>query len=137
MPIFTHFYIVTEDGTSIYSKSVEKDVGQHLLPGFMTAMETFSKKMLSGDLESVSIGNSKYLVLSAHSLLFIVRTGVSAKDTAVKRELEMLQEIFFKAFPADRYSQKWNSLKDISPVLDATYEPFFKESDTKMREAVW
>jgi hypothetical protein len=137
MPMITHFYVVTDAGTSIYSKSTEKQAEQHLLPGFMTAMDSFAKKTLSGELESVSIGNSMYFVASAHKLLFITRTELNAKGSVVKKELEELQNIFFSNFPPQVYSENWEALKDATRTLDAAYDRFFKDSDQKMREAVW
>jgi hypothetical protein len=103
----------------------------------MTALEGFAQKMLAGDLESVSMGKSKYYALAAHKLLFIVRTELSAKDSLVRREIEELEEIFFNNFPAEKHSSNWDSLKDVTSTLDALYSNYFKDSEQKMREAVW
>jgi hypothetical protein len=85
----------------------------------------------------LSIGKSKFYVVSVHGLLFIARTDLNVKDIAVKRELQELQDTFFKAFPPERYSEKWEEMTNISASLDASYDRFFKESDQKMREAIW
>ena len=137
MTIFTHFYIVTEAGTCIYSRSSDTQADHYLLPGFMMALEGFAQKMLAGNLESVTIGKSKYFAVSEHKLLFIVRTEPNAKDNLVKQELEELQSIFFSNFPAEKHSANWDSMRDIAPTLNASYDSYFKDSDQKMREAVW
>jgi hypothetical protein len=137
MPIFTHFYIVTEAGTCIYSKSTEKRADQYLLPGFMTAIDEFAKKILAGGLESVTMGQSRYFAVSAHKLLFIVRTELNVSDNPVREELEELQSIFFRNFPAEKHSANWDIIRDISPTLDAVYDRYFKDSGQKMREAIW
>ncbi|WXG47023.1 MAG: hypothetical protein WED05_10250 [Candidatus Atabeyarchaeum deiterrae] len=137
MPAVTHFYIATEAGTCIYARSTNGTVSQDLLPGFMTAMNSFASKVMSGSLESVGIGRSKYFVLSSHGLLFIVRTDLNAKATEVRRELEELQVMFFSNFSAERHSSNWDALSQISPALDVVYDSYFKESDQKMREAIW
>jgi hypothetical protein len=137
MPTFTHFYIVTDAGTCIYSRSTDTQADQHLLPGFMMALESFAQKMLAGNLESVSIGKSRYFAVSEQKLLFIVRTELNVKENLIREELEELQRIFFSSYPAEKYSANWDAMRDIAPKLDAAYGGYFKDSDQKMREAVW
>jgi hypothetical protein len=137
MPSVTHFYVVTDAGTCIYSKSNEVKEDHPLLPGFMTAMGIFTRKILSGDLESVSIGKSRYFIVGEHGLLFIARTDLGAKDSVVRKELEELRNMFFAKFPAEEYSGNWDTIMDIFLTLDLIYDRFFKESDEKMREAIW
>jgi hypothetical protein len=137
MATVTHFYVVTATGTCIYSKSSDGKADQQLLPGLMTALDSFTKKVFSGELESASIGKSRYFVVSDHGLLFIARTDLNVKDNVVKKELEELQSTFFKKFPPEKYSGKWEEITDISAALDTSYDRYFKESDQKMREAIW
>jgi predicted regulator of Ras-like GTPase activity (Roadblock/LC7/MglB family) len=137
MATVTLFYVVTEKGTCIYSKSIDSQTDKDMISGLMTAMESFTKKLFSGELESVSIGKSKYFVIANHGLLFVARTETNLKDNTVRKELEELRSIFFDKFPAEKYSDKWDEIEGISAALDASYDRFFKESDQKMREAIW
>jgi predicted regulator of Ras-like GTPase activity (Roadblock/LC7/MglB family) len=137
MATVTLFYVVTEKGTCIYSKSSDSKTDKDLLSGLMTAMESFTKKLFTGELESVSIGSSKYFIIADHGLLFITRTEMNLKDNAARKELEELRNIFFEKFPPDQYSKKWDEMENISGALDPSYDRFFKESDQKMREAIW
>jgi hypothetical protein len=137
MATVTLFYVVTEEGKCIYSKSSDSKMDKELLPGLMTAMESFSKKWFSGGLESVYMGKSRYFVIADHGLLFIARTELNVKDIVVRKELGELRDIFFKRFPPETYSGRWVEITDMSTSLDGSYERFFKESDQKMREAIW
>jgi hypothetical protein len=103
----------------------------------MTAMENFTKQLFSGELESVSIGKLRYFVIADHGLLFVARAEMNLKDIIVRKELQELRDIFFEKFPPDKYSEKWDEIVDASGALDASYDRFFKESDEKMREAIW
>jgi hypothetical protein len=137
MATVTLFSVVTEEGNCIYSKSSDPRVDKELLPGLMTAMESFTKKIFSGELESVCIGKSKYFVIADNGLLFVARTELNVKDIIVRKELEQLRDIFFEKFPPESHSGQWDHITDPSPALDISYERFFKESDQKMREAIW
>jgi len=137
MATVTLFSVVTEEGNCVYSKSNDAKTDKEMLPGLMTAMESFTKKLFSGELESVSIGKSKYFVIADHGLLFVARTELNVKDAVVRKELEELRDIFFLKFPAEIHSGKWDQITDMSTRLDMSYERFFKESDQKMREAIW
>lgn len=137
MTTVTLFSVVTEIGKCIYSKSSDSSADKQLLTGLMSAVDSFTKKVFSGELESVSIGKSRYFIVSAHGLLFVARTELNVKDMVVRKELEELRNIFFEKFPPEKYSGKWDGMTDISATLDTSYDRFFKESDQKMREAIW
>ena len=137
MPGINEFYIITENGTCIYSKSRAAEIDQTLFAGFMTALYSFSHQMAKDNLNAFSLGKSKYIIVGAKKLLFVARTDIKEKEKGVQKALEEMRDIFFKRFKADMFGENWDGDVNVFTVLHADYARFLLDSEEKMRSSVW
>ncbi len=119
------FYIVTEAGSCIYSKSSQAQIDQTLFAGFLTALNSFSKQIGKSGIDGFSLGKSKFLIYATHKLLFVARTEPNAKDGTVRRILREMVQIFFHRFPPELFEKDWDTAKDLFTPLDLDYNAFF------------
>ncbi|OLS15139.1 MAG: hypothetical protein RBG13Loki_1235 [Promethearchaeota archaeon CR_4] len=131
------FYIITETGNCIYSKSRTADIDQTLFAGFMTALNTFSNQLARDNLNAFSLGKSKYFIVNANKLLFVARTDIKEKEKSMQKTLEEMQEIFFKRFKSDKFAGKWDGDVSIFTILDADYARFLLDPEEKMKSSIW
>ncbi len=119
------FYIITNAGNCIYSKSTQAQLDQTLFAGFLTALNSFSQQIGKSGIDGFSLGKSKFLIYAAHKLLFVARTDPNAKDGTVRRHLREMVQIFFRRFPAELFETSWDTVKGLFSPLDNDYDPFF------------
>ncbi len=131
------FYIITETGTCIYSKSRTDEIDQSLFAGFMTALNAFSKQMTKDNINAFSLGKSKYVIVSANRLLFVARIDIKEKDKEMHKSLLDMRDIFFKRFNKDMFTGQWNGDVSVFGVLNADYARFLLDSEEKMKNSVW
>ncbi len=121
------FYIITDAGNCIYSKSTQAQLDQTLFAGFLTALNSFSQQIGKSGIDGFSLGKSKFLIYAAHKLLFVARTEPNAKDGTIRRLLREMVQIFFRRFPPDMFEKSWDAASDMFSALNQDYEPFFMD----------
>ncbi len=137
MPGINEFYIITESGTCIFSKSRELEIDQSLFAGFMTALNAFSKQMTKDNINAFSLGKSKYVIVSSGHLLFIARIDLKEKGKEIQKTLMEMKDIFFKRFGKEMFAGEWNGDVSIFAVLNEDYARFLLDSEEKMKNSVW
>jgi hypothetical protein len=137
VPTVIDFYIITDSGLCIYSKSREKKIEQDLFSGFMSALNSFTQQMAKDHIESFSLGSSKYFIRNINNLLFVARTAPTEKDSAVRKELDEIGRIFLTRFPSELFEKGWDNSLSIFSTLNKLLQRFFAEPEEKMRMAIW
>ena len=121
------FYIITEGGNCIYSRSNQAPLDKKLFAGFLSALNSFSKQLSKSEIEGFSLGQSKFFVYPAHKLLFVARTEANAKEGTVRRHLREMVQIFFRRFPPQMFEASWEVAQDLFLLLNQDYDPFFMD----------
>lgn len=137
MPVLNEFYIITNSGACIYSRSQQSEIDQTLFAGFLTALNSFSKEMSADGINAFSIGKFKYVISSAEEILFIGRADIKAKNEDVLKIIKEMQDIFFQNFSADKFLHKWDGSVPECDALDQAFDRFLLDSEEKMRSAIW
>ncbi len=137
LPGINEFYIITESGTCIFSKSRTAEIDQSLFAGFMTALNSFSKQMTQDNINAFSLGKSKYIIVSSNHLLFVARIDLKEKDKEVQKHLMEMRDIFFKRFNKDMFSGQWNGNVSVFNALSDDYARFLLDSEEKMKSSIW
>ncbi len=121
------FYVITDAGNCIYSKSDQAQIDQALFGGFLTALNSFSKQVGNSEINGFTLGKTKFFIYPAHKLFFVARTDPATKDGTVRRYLREMVQIFFRRFPPEMFEKNWDAAKDLFSALDQDYEPFFTD----------
>src|SRR5271157_4406513 len=131
MPYLQEFYIIPVGGNLIYAKSEYNEIDQNLFCAFLSGLNSFSQGAFSQDILSFSLENSKYVIISAHELFFVARTGIKAKNEEIRGILDKMQAIFFAHFPPETFKYGWGGNPDQFSILDKLYDPYFAGSGEK------
>jgi hypothetical protein len=131
------FYIITDSGTCIYSKSRTEEIDQTLFAGFMTALNAFSKQMAKENINAFSLGKSKYVILASNRLLFVARIELKEKDKDVLKTLMEMRDIFYTRFKPEMFFGEWDGDVSIFTELHADYARFLLDSEEKMKSSIW
>ncbi len=126
------FYIITDGGNCVYSKSTQAQLDQTLFAGFLSALNSFSKQVGKSGIEGFSLGKSKFFIYTDHKLFFVARTEPNAKDGTVRRLLREMVQIFFRRFPPELFEKSWEAATDLFSVLHIDYEPFFVDKSKQI-----
>ncbi len=121
----------------VYSRTLKDEINQTLFAGFMAALGQFSKSWAAQSLNSFSLGQTRFTILSSETLMFVANTSTRVKEKQVSKELAMMRDIFFKKFDVKEFGTISDVPLDTFRVLDDDYRRFLLEPAEKMRSAIW
>ncbi len=132
------FYVITETGMCVYSKTQEghqkKDVD--LIAGYINALNAFSVEMTSDQIRSVHFDKSKLIINNQQGMQFVARVGYEASTSVVRQKLKEFAGHFFKMFPPEFIAHKWRGNMECFAKVDGTFKQSFHELCAEMRSAM-
>ncbi len=137
VPLCDELYIITTSGICIYSRARNKYIDKKLFGGFMAALNLLSKQLKSSSVHAFNLGTMRYVISPTADFLFVARTDLKTKETAVQNDLEEMQKIFFEKCPREILNNDWETNLAAFEILNEFYDRFLLDAGEKMRSAIW
>lgn len=120
MKVIDDLWILTEEGTVIFSRVLNAKIQDQLFGALMSALNIFSQKLSDEGLKQFKLSKMQFVLMKSKNFLFIANTLRKGKSQKVDFELTQVINLFFK-----RYSsvlEQWDG--DITVFSD-----FIKDVD--------
>lgn len=120
MKVIDDLWILTEEGTVIFSRVLNAKIQDQLFGALMSALNIFSQRFSDDGLKQFKLNKMQFVLMKSKNLLFIANTLRIEKSQKVDNELTQVIQLFFK-----RYSsvlEQWDG--DITVFSD-----FIKDLD--------
>ncbi|MFW9896167.1 MAG: hypothetical protein ACFFDB_12620 [Promethearchaeota archaeon] len=106
--ILRDLWILTESGTTVYSRVIDPRVNPQLFGALMSALNTFAEKLTEGGMSNFELSNIRFSIIKRKSFLFIASSSKKLKGKKVQKELNEISKKFFELYPEEML-KKWDS----------------------------
>ncbi len=101
-------WILTESGTTVYSRVIDPRVNPQLFGALMSALNTFAEKLTEGGISNFELSNLRFSILKKNHFIFVANSSSKIKIKKVQKELDDVSENFFALYPEEML-KKWDS----------------------------
>ena len=101
-------WILTESGTTVYSRVIDPRVNPQLFGGLMSALNMFAEKLTEGGMSNFELSSIRFSIIKRNHFLFVANSSSKIKVKKIQKELEEISEKFFELYPAETL-KKWDS----------------------------
>ena len=136
MHFIIEYYVIAESGLCYYSKSKQKAVDQDLFSGFIFALISISRQIISDGITSLVLKNRKYTIAKKRGLLFVACTETKVKDSVIRKELVEMQQIFLQLF-STAILANWNGNMALFKDLAPHYDKYFTETTAERMKSLF
>jgi hypothetical protein len=135
--ILQDIYILTDSGTTIWSRVFNPKINEQMFGVVMSAINKFAEQISETGINYFQLSKKHYVILKKKGLLFIGNAEKDVKEKKIKNELTRISEKFFEL-----YSNKLHQIKKFGEIsLLSDFEKHIKHSleDTidKFEKAFW
>lgn len=101
-------WILTESGTTVYSRVIDPRVNPQIFGALMSALNTFAEKLTEGGISNFELSNIRFFIIKRNHFLFVANSSSKIKIKKVQKELDDISEKFFALYPKEML-KKWDS----------------------------
>ena len=101
-------WILTEGGTTVYSRVIDPRVDPQLFGALMSALSTFAETLTEGGISNFELSSIRFSIIKRNHFLFVANSLSSIKAKKIQKELENISEIFFELYPEEML-KKWDN----------------------------
>ncbi len=101
-------WILTESGTTVYSRVIDPRVNPQLFGALMSALNTFAEQLTEGGISNFELSNMRFSIIKRNQLLFVANSSNKIKVKKILKELQDISEKFFELYPEEML-KKWDS----------------------------
>ncbi|MHA2183281.1 MAG: hypothetical protein ACXAAH_17825 [Promethearchaeota archaeon] len=101
-------WILTESGTTVYSRVIDPRVNPQLFGALMSALNTFAEQLTEGGISNFELVSIRFSIIKRNKFLFVANSSSKIKVKKIQKELELISEKFFELYPEERL-KKWDS----------------------------
>jgi hypothetical protein len=101
-------WILTESGTTVYSRVIDPRVNPQLFGALMSALNTFAEKLTEGGISNFELSNIRFSIIKRNHFLFVANSSSKIKVKKIHKELQDISEKFFALYPEETL-KKWDS----------------------------
>jgi hypothetical protein len=101
-------WILTESGTTVYSRVIDPRVNPQIFGALMSALNTFAEKLTEGGISNFELSNIRFFIIKRNHFLFVANSSSKIKIKKVQKELDDISEKFFALYPEEML-KKWDS----------------------------
>ena len=101
-------WILTESGTTVYSRVIDPRVNPQLFGALMSSLNTFAEKLTEGGISNFELSNIRFSIIKRNHFLFVANSSSNIKVKKILKELQDISEKFFALYPEEML-KKWDS----------------------------
>ena len=121
--VLRDLYILTQGGTTVYSRVIDPRVNPQLFGALMSALNTFAEKLTEEGMSDFELSQIRFSIIKRNDFLFVASSSKKVKTKKILEELRDISDKFFELYPAETL-KKWDS--DVG--LFDTFENAIKDS---------
>ncbi|MFW9822032.1 MAG: hypothetical protein ACFFE4_03810 [Candidatus Thorarchaeota archaeon] len=106
--ILRDLWILTESGTTVYSRVIDPRVNPQLFGALMSALNTFAEKLTEGGMSNFELSNIRFSIIKRESFLFVASSSNKIKVKKIQKELNEVSKKFFEMYPEEML-KKWDN----------------------------
>jgi len=135
--ILQDIYILTESGTTIWSRVFNPKINEQMFGAVMSAINKFAEQISETGINHFELSKKQYIIIKKKDLLFIGNAGNNIKQKKIKNELNRISEKFFEL-----YSDKLHQIKKFGEIsllsdFEEYIEPSLEDTINKFEKAFW
>ncbi len=100
-------WILTESGTTVYSRVIDPRVNPQIFGALMSALNTFAEKLSEGGISNFELSNMRFSIIKRNNFLFVANSSSKIKLKKIIKELQDISEKFFALYPEEML-KKWD-----------------------------
>jgi hypothetical protein len=113
--VIRDLWILTEDGTAVFSRIYEQELKVQLFAMLMSALNSFAMEISTTGISNFELNNVRFDILKKNKMLFIATSSPKFKKKFILNELEIISKQFFEKYGYD-ISNNWDG--EISKFTD-------------------
>lgn len=121
--VIRDLWILTESGTTVYSRVIDPRVNPQLFGALMSALNTFAQKLTEEGITNFELSKIRFSIVKSNKFLFVASSSNKVKAKKIFNELRGISDKFFELYPEETL-KKWDS--DVG--LFDTFENSIKDS---------
>ncbi len=121
------FYVLLNSGEPLFHKDYgEKKVDESLFSGFLGAVYTFAKELGHSDIQTMEMGDAKFICEVSENLIFVVVVGKDEDEQEIKNFLGFASKNFINRFRDElkRWRGDVTVFRSFSEDLDILVEDY-------------
>lgn len=115
--VIRDLWILTEDGTAIFTRIFDQELEVQLFAMLMSALNSFAMEISTTGISNFELNNIRFDILKKRNLLFIATSSPKFKKKFILNELEIISKQFFELYGVDILNN-WDG--EISKFTDFT-----------------
>ena len=115
--VIRDLWILTEDGTAIFTRIFDQELEVQLFAMLMSALNSFAMEISTTGISNFELNNIRFDILKKRNLLFIATSSPKFKKKFILNELENISKQFFELYGVDILNN-WDG--EISKFTDFT-----------------
>lgn len=129
-------WILNTNGICLLDRNYSNtDVDRNLVAGFVSAIESFSKKLTQRDVDSIVMGDIRILYIVGEKIIVAIAIDSEDDEEEIRRKVEALQRTFVKMYENKIHLTEVDVFKDFSKIIDMVlYLDWNFEYDRKLQE---
>ncbi len=138
MPEIEEFYVITENGACVFSKTYGRDSLQgDLLAGFLSAINMLSTHVTSDTIQAFNFGNRQLIMHQEQEMQFVAVVGKGVNPKSIRKQLQAFAKRFFELYPPEYMAKKWAGNLDIFARLNEPFNQLIADPLVRMQAAIW
>ncbi|MFX1449248.1 MAG: hypothetical protein ACFFCM_00315 [Promethearchaeota archaeon] len=128
-------WILNTDGICLIDRNYSSiNVDKTLFAGFVSAIESFSKKLTQRHIDSIVMGDLKILYIVGEKIVVAIAIDSEDNEKEIRRKVEALQRSFVKMYEKKIDLTEVDVFKDFTKIIDMIlYLDWNYEYDRKLK----
>jgi len=101
-------WILTDSGTTVYSRVIDPRVNPQLFGALMSALNTFAEKVTEEGMSNFELSQIRFSIVKRNKFLFVASSSNKIKTKKIFAELRNISDKFFELYPEEQL-KKWDS----------------------------
>jgi hypothetical protein len=106
--ILRDLWILTDSGTTVYSRVIDPRVNPQLFGALMSALNTFAEKVTEEGMSNFELSQIRFSIVKRNKFLFVASSSNKIKTKKIFKELREISDKFFELYPEEQL-RKWDS----------------------------
>ncbi|NVM02178.1 MAG: hypothetical protein HWN67_07570 [Candidatus Helarchaeota archaeon] len=112
-------WILNTNGICLLDRNYSSiDVDKNLVAGFVSAIESFSKKLTQRHVDSIVMGDIRILYIVGEKIIVAIAIDSEDDEEEIRRKVEALQRTFVKMYENKIHLTEVDVFKDFRKIID-------------------
>ncbi|MFW9939838.1 MAG: hypothetical protein ACFFFT_02265 [Candidatus Thorarchaeota archaeon] len=106
--VLRDLWILTDSGTTVYSRVIDPRVNPQLFGALMSALNTFAEKVTEEGMSKFELSQIRFSIVKRNKFLFVASSSNKIKAKKIFKELRNISDKFFELYSEEQL-RAWDS----------------------------